>query len=88
VSPRALERSTGMPREATRSPAPRVSSAPIARAPAQGGGAGAQRSESGGSYRGNTGGGSAAGGGSYRGGGGSERGAHPAARSSGRSAAR
>jgi hypothetical protein len=69
VSPRASERSTGMPREAARAaPAPRQST-PAAREPS-GGGAGAQRAESGGgSYRGNSGGG-----------GGGARSAHPAAR--------
>jgi hypothetical protein len=81
VSPRAVQRSTGMPREATRSaPAPQPSvaapraSAPAARAPSHGAGVGAQRS-SGGESRGNSGG-------SYRGGSGSTRGAHPAARNS------
>jgi hypothetical protein len=61
VSPRATERSTGMPREASRvaAAAPRPA-APAARAPS-GGGASAQRSDGGGSYRGN-----ASGGGSQR----------------------
>jgi hypothetical protein len=68
VSPRASERSTGMPREASRAaPTPRASAA--APEPSHGGGAGAQRAESGGgSYRGNSGGGGGA------------RSAHPAAR--------
>jgi hypothetical protein len=68
VSPRASERSTGMPREASRAaPAPRASAA--APEPSRGGGAGAQRAESGGgSYRGDSGGGGGA------------RSAHPAAR--------
>jgi hypothetical protein len=86
VSPRASERSTGMPREAPRAAAAPRPSAPAARAPS-GGGAGAQRSDSGGSYRGNAGGGN--GGGSYRGdagGGGSQRAASRG--SEGRSAAR
>ena len=75
VSPRAVQRSTGMPREAARSaPAPRAS-APATRAPSHGGGVGAQRSDSGGASRGNSGGGS------YRSAG-STRGAHPAARNS------
>jgi uncharacterized membrane protein YgcG len=94
VSPRAVERSTGMPRESARAvEAPRPS--PAVRAPSNGGGASAQRSESAGSYRGNSGGGgnsggNSSGGGSYRGGGGGgDRAAHPAARNSqGRSAAR
>jgi hypothetical protein len=86
VSPRATERSTGMPREASRATAPPRQSAPVAREPS-GGGAGAQRSDSGGSYRGNAGGGN--GGGSYRGnsGGGSQR-AAASRGSEGRSAAR
>jgi uncharacterized membrane protein YgcG len=93
VSPRASERSTGMPREASRAAAAPPPSAPAARAPS-GGGAGAQRSESGGSYRGNTGGGN--GGGSYRGNagsggsgsGGSQRAAASSRGGEGRSAAR
>jgi hypothetical protein len=89
TSPRALERSTGAPREATRvAPATRApAQAPAARAPVDRGGAGAQRSQSGGSYRGNAGGSNT--GGAYRGGGGSQRAAPSAARGSeGRSAAR
>jgi hypothetical protein len=79
----ALERSTGMPRESARAaPAPRQP-APSASAPSDGGGASAQRSESGGSYRGSSEGGSSAGrangGGAYRGGGG-ERSPNAAAR--------
>lgn len=88
--PRALERSTGMPREATRvAPAARApAAAPAARAPVDRGGAGAQRSQSGGSYRGNAGGGNN--GSAYRGGGGgggSQRAAQSRG-SEGRSAAR
>ncbi len=95
VSPRATERSTGMPRESSRAApaqreaapsAPRSPAAPSVSAPRHGGGASAQRSESsgsgGGSYRGNSGGNE--GGGSQRSGG-----SHPAARNSeGRSAGR
>jgi hypothetical protein len=89
TSPRALQRSTGMPREATRvAPAARApaQAAPATRAaPVDRGGMGAQRSESGGSYRGNSGGGN---GGANRGGG-SQRAAPSGARGSeGRSAAR
>jgi hypothetical protein len=94
VSPRAAERSTGMPRESSRAApvqreaapsAPRPS-APSVSAPSHGGGASAQRSDSGGggggSYRGNSGG--SEGGGSQR-----SAGSHPAARNSeGRSAGR
>jgi hypothetical protein len=74
VSPRAVERSTGMPREAARSaPAPRES-APAASVPSRNSGVSSQR-----------GGGD---GGSYRGGGASQRGEHPAARGRERSAGR
>lgn len=88
VSPRTLDRSTGMPRESSRAaPAPRES-APVVRAPSDGGGMSAQRSDSGSSYRGNSGGGGGGntGGGSYRGGGGGgggERAAQSAGRASG-----
>jgi len=75
VSPRAVQPSTGMPREATRSAPPPRASESAPRAPSHGGGVGAQRSDSGAS-RGNSGGGS------YRGGSGSTRAAHPAARNS------
>jgi hypothetical protein len=70
VSPRAYDRSTGMPRESTRAPAPRET-APAMRAPSHGGGAGAQRGEAGGGYRGGSGGGD---------GGGGQRAPHAAAR--------
>jgi hypothetical protein len=86
VSPRASERSTGMPREASRAVAAPRPSAPAARAPS-GGGAGAQRSEPSGSSPGNAGGGN--GGGSYRGNAGSGGSQRAASRGSeGRSAAR
>jgi hypothetical protein len=94
VSPRAIERSTGMPRESSRAapaqreaapsaPRPPAAAAPSVSAPRHGGGGtSAQRSEPAGSYRGNSGGNE--GGGSQRSGG-----SHPAARhSEGRSAGR
>jgi hypothetical protein len=56
ASPRAYQPSTGAPREASRAtPAPRAS-VPAPRQPSHGGGMGAQRSESGSGYRGNSGG--------------------------------
>jgi Protein of unknown function (DUF3300) len=82
VSPRAVQGSTGMPRESSRAAAPARQSS--FDPPSHGGGASAQRSESGGSRsnggsHGNAGGGGNDGGSSYRGGG-SERGAHAASR--------
>jgi hypothetical protein len=68
VSPRAFERSTGMPRESGRAAEAPRAPAPSVSAPRQSGAANAQRGESGGSYRGNAGGGNGSGG-SYRGGG-------------------
>ncbi len=84
VSPRALERSTGMPRESSRAAsAPARQASPPVRAQSYGGGMSAQRSESGSSARASSGGGNPGrgnsggdNGGSYRGGGGSARSSH------------
>jgi hypothetical protein len=74
VSPRALERSTGMPRESSRaaSAPPRQATPPV-RAQSHGGGMSAQRSESGAGTRGNSGGGNSGRGNSSSGNGGSYR---------------